>query len=107
MKSTTDSKVVNSKVVNSKVVNSKVVNIQPAKSIIRYAWVRMRQEGAVKLADKKRVFVNVLSESKIIKPWVKAYMIKKANSMRSNAAFDQYLVNSKNYFEKNFVTYER
>ena len=86
--------------------DSKVVNVQPAKSIIGYAWVRMRQEGAVKLADKKRVFVNVLSESKI-KPWVKAYMIKKANSMRSNAAFDQYLVNSKNYFEKHFVTYER
>lgn len=38
---------------------------QPAKSIIGYAWVRMRQEGAVKLADKKRVFVQVLSESGI------------------------------------------
>lgn len=86
--------------------DGKVINAQPAKSIIRYAWVKMKQEGAVKLIDKKRVFTNVLSESKI-KPWVKAYMIKKANSMRSNAAFDQYLVNSKNYFEKNFVTYER
>lgn len=79
---------------------------QPAKSIIGYAWVRMRQEGAVKLADKKRVFAQVLSESGI-RSWTRDYMIKKANSMRSNAAFDQYLVNSKNYFEKNFVTYEK
>lgn len=86
-------------------IDGKVVNVQPAKSIIGYAWVRMRQEGAVKLADKKRVFTQVLSESGI-RPWTRDYMIKKANSMRSNAAFDQYLVNSKNYFEKNFVTYE-
>ena len=87
-------------------IDSEVINVQPAKSIIGYAWVRMRQEGAVKLADKKRVFVQVLSESGI-RPWTRDYMIKKANSMRSNAAFDQYLVNSKNYFEKNFVTYEK
>ena len=87
-------------------IDGKVVNVQPAKSIIGYAWVRMRQEGAVKLADKKRVFTQVLSESGI-RPWTRDYMIKKANSMRSNAAFDQYLVNSKNYFEKNFVTYEK
>lgn len=79
---------------------------QPAKSVIRYAWVRMKQEGAVKLADKKRVFAETLNNSGI-RDWTKKYMIKKANSMRSNAAFDQYLVNSKNYFEKNFVTYER
>ena len=51
------------------------------------------------------VFAQVLSESGI-RPWTRDYMIKKANSMRSNAAFDQYLVNSKNYFEKNFATYE-
>lgn len=87
-------------------IDGKVVNVQPAKSIIGYAWVRMRQEGAVKLSDKKRVFAQVLSESGI-RPWTRDYMINKANSMRSNAAFDQYLVNSKNYFEKNFVTYEK
>ena len=78
---------------------------KPAKSVIRYAWVRMKEEGAVKLTDKKKIFTEVLEESSI-QPWTKQYMIKKANSMRSHTAFDRYLINSKSYFERNFVMVE-
>lgn len=87
----------------TKVKNEK--EYYPAKSVIRYAWVRMKNEGAVKLADKKKIFTEVLEESSI-QPWTKRYMINKANGMRSHTAFDRYLINSKSYFERNFVMVE-
>lgn len=87
----------------TKVKNEK--EYKPAKSVIRYAWVRMKNEGAIKLADKKKIFTEVLEESSI-QPWTKQYMIKKANSMKSHTAFDRYLINSKAYFERNFAMVE-
>ena len=79
------------------------VKITPAKSVIRWAWVRMKNEGAVKLADKKRIFTEVINESKI-QSWAKERMISNANRLMSHKAFDQYLINSKACFERNYVT---
>lgn len=81
-----------------------ISKIHPCKSIIRYVWVQLREKNAKKLADKKQIFENVLSNSSI-RPWVAQYMIKKAKSCKSHQEFDTYLVNSKNYFEKNFRHY--
>ena len=90
-------------------MNNKVKNITPAKSIVRYIWVRMREEGATNLKDKIDVCVDVLNEAienRYIQRHTGEYMIDKIKKMRSHQSLDWYLINSKNYFEKNFVTYE-
>lgn len=78
--------------------NNKAIN----KSIIRYVWVQMKEQNAKTLAQKKEVFVDVLTNSSV-KPWIKEHMIRTALKQRTHDDFDRYLVNSKNYFEKNIA----
>lgn len=75
--------------------------VQP-KSVIRVVLVKMREQNAKTLEQKKQVFTNVLSES-TIQPWTAKYMINKVSKMRSHKDFDSYLINSMHYFEKNFL----
>lgn len=89
--------------------NNKIQYSQP-KSIIRYIWVRMRENNDTRLVDKKNTCIDVLSEAienRFIQAHTGEYMINKIKSIRTIEGLDKYLINSKNYFEKNFVLMDR
>ena len=83
----------------------KEMNPTPCKSIIRRMWVQMRLRGDNTFKAKKATCLDVLSEAienHYIKTYTGEYMSNKIKSMRSENALQKYLINSKNYFEKNF-----
>lgn len=78
----------------------------PAKSIVNYMWVQMRENGDETLKAKKNTCVSILKEAidnRYIHQHTGEYMQKKINSMRSHDDLQRYLVNSKHYFETHFV----
>ena len=77
----------------------------PCKSIIRLIWVKMKEWGDETLQDKKDTCYAVIEEAiqrHHIKSYVGEYMINKIKGMKTEKALQWYLINSKNYFEKNF-----
>ena len=79
---------------------------QPVKSIVRVMWAKMYQANAETLTEKKNICKEVLEEAisnHYIVVHTAKYMLDKIMKMRSHQALQAYLVNSKNYFEKNFV----
>lgn len=79
---------------------------EPAKSIVNWLWVQMREQGAETLAKKKEVCADCLNEAienRYIQAHIGNYMRDKINKMRSHNNLQKYLINSKNFFEKNFV----
>lgn len=76
------------------------------RSIVRVIWVKMKEWEANTLKDQKEVCKAVLDdaiENHYIQVHTAEYMKDKIKGMRSISELQRYLVNSKNYFEKNFV----
>lgn len=82
------------------------MKLQPARSIVRVIWVKMYQANVETLTEKKNICKEVLEEA-ISKHYIVThtakYMLNNIMKMRTHQALQAYLVNSKNYFEKNFV----